>query len=295
MMVVAKSKFDKNTYDKIRKGASAIELHLDQDFVGNPTIWDENIIRSVQIVAVHAPLIEHKSDIDIEVVANRGLLVKTCEFARRVADAQGHTVTIICHLGTDPEVLKELGVYDSLVIFMRDLATSYEQLEFAIENVTLFDHATTGSNGHVGFRPIQFDSPVRFVKDVAHPRVGTCLDTCHAMMDIALLNWIDIHLGTQRYDVCGEKAIEIEDFFRANADTIKWVHLANIKRHGLGKYHGMPFAEEDVDVLNYIMTLYKKYGYTCPITIEVKEADYSDAKNYETTQNTLMSILHSLD
>ena len=33
MKIVAKNKLDKNIYDKIAKGATSIELHLEEDFI----------------------------------------------------------------------------------------------------------------------------------------------------------------------------------------------------------------------------------------------------------------------
>jgi sugar phosphate isomerase/epimerase len=294
MEIIAKSKFNNNIYDKMLKGAAAIELHLEEDFIDNPVPWDEQIVSNVPIVAVHTPLIQG-SDTNIEIFDNRKTLVKTCDFARKIADAQGHTVLVVCHLGTSTEILKELGLYESLVFFMRDLANSYEKLEFAVENVTPFDNQTSELNGHVGFRSVQFDSSVKFVKDVNHLRVGTCLDTCHALMTIALMNELSDYLCLSHDQLDDVMRRGIEAFFDANKDTVKWMHLANSQSHGLHKNHGLPFIHEDTETLQNILHLYRKYEYECPIVIEVREEDYSNAKNYATTYRTLNKVLQNLE
>jgi sugar phosphate isomerase/epimerase len=133
------------------------------------------------------------------------------------------------------------------------------------------------------------------VKDVDHPRVGTCLDTCHAMMETELMRWMRMYLGFKQDDIDKFKPTNIEDFFEENKDTIKWMHLANSKSHGLGKCHGLPFTELDIDCLRNILRLYRKYKYNCPMVIEVREEDYSDAKNYATTCQMIDMVLQELE
>jgi sugar phosphate isomerase/epimerase len=291
MNIYAKSKLNQNIFDKIRKGAPSIEIHLEEDFVDAKDYWNEDIVRSVPIVAVHAPLLKG-NDTDIEVFSNRQILVKTCDFARRIAEMQNHSVMIICHLSTDPKVLQDLGVYENLVFFMRDLANTYECLTFAVENVTPF---ASDIKGHIAFRSVEYDSSPRFVKDVAHERVGTCLDTCHAMMMIRHVNNTVQYLeyDASKFDNATLKS-GMEAFFEANKDTICWMHLANAKTHGLFEDHGRPFDEDDIVQLLEIMRLYAKYDYKCPITIEVREKDYTNAINYVTTRNTLEKVLERL-
>ena len=291
MKIVAKSKFDQNIYDKVLKGANAIELHLDDDFIKNPMMWNEQIIKDVPIIAVHAPLIEGKNDTNIEVFSNRQTLVKTCEFAKKIANTQGHRVTIICHLGTSPELLKKLGVYESLVFFVRDLANAYEDLDFAIENVVPLE---SGVYEHVALRAVEWNSSPKFVKDVAHPRVGTCLDTCHALMMIRFFECLSKYID-KRYDEYEDFIrFGLESFFMENKDTIKWMHLAYTKTHGWGEDHGLPFTHLDAGYLKHILWLYDKYEYSCPISLEVQEDNYSNALNFACTRNTLITCAREM-
>jgi sugar phosphate isomerase/epimerase len=294
MKIIAKSQFNANIYDKVLKGAPAIELHLEEDFVNNSLMWDQQIVQDVPIAAVHAPLIKG-DDINIEIPHNRVTLIKTCDLARKIADAQGHSVMVICHLGTDPDILMQLGVYEDLVSFMRDLADTYEMLEFAVENVPLFDSETPNFEGHVGFRTIRFDSAVRFVNDVCHPRVGTCLDTCHAIMDINLMNSLGdyLYITNNKYDELLNNGLA--KFFDANKNVIKWMHLSNAKSHGLANQHGLPFTDDDLNILQIILQLYFHCGYQCPVVLEVREKDYSDAQNYLITRKNLENQLKEFE
>ena len=288
MKIYAKSKFDKNIYDKIKKGAKAIELHLDDNFVANPTHWDEEIVSNVVIDVVHAPLC-NGNDTNIERLENREILRQTCEFAKKIAIAQNHSVLVVCHLGTNPKLLKQLGVYDELVQFMQNLAEEYKELEFAIENITRFKNDFR--NGILGFKDVDFMSPITLAKDINHPRVGTCLDTCHALIDIRLIEHAAAYVDKEAQCKNAEYISEMEAFFDANKDTIKLIHLSNAKTHGLDHDHGMPFAKEDSERLREILRLYYKYDYKCPITLEVRESDYTDAKNFEITYQTVLKTL----
>lgn len=291
MKIVAKSKFNNQIYDKIMKGATAIELHLDQEFVNNPMTWNEQIVADAPIVAVHVPLIEGENDLNVEVQENRQVLAKTCGFAMRIAHAQHHPVTVVCHLGTSPKLLKQLGAYENLIFFMRDLANTYEQLEFAIENMIPIEN---GAKKKIGFRQIDFDSAPEFVRDINHPRIGTCLDVCHAMMMLRFVQNTANYIEMEDFNGDNMLRFGLEAFFDTNKDTIKWMHLSNTKKHGFKDDHGMPFtnSDEDLEILQHILWLYKKYNYKCPMVLEVKEDNYSDAKCYEETFETLKNQLY---
>lgn len=257
----------------------------------NPIPWDEKIVKDVQIAAVHALLIGVERDANIDIGADRQVIVKTCEFARRIADEQNHPIVVICHLSSSPTWLRKFGLYESAVFFMKDLANAYQQLEFAIENVPMMLNPTKTLN--IEFRPINFTSTVEFVNDVNHPRVGTCLDTCHAMMDINTVGALSSYLPMSSDEFGGSTQINMASFFQANQKTIKWMHLANAKGHGFNDNHGLPFtkSENDVETLSCILRLYDKYQYHCPISIEVRELDYSNAINFAETFVNIKQLL----
>ena len=287
MEIYAKNKLDENMYDKMKKGADAIEIHLGKDYLEDVMNGDENLKTNVPIGVVHAPLMDGM-DMTIETLDGRKALNKTCQLAVSIARRQKHPIIVVCHLETHPDVLKQLGVYDNLVEHMRELADVYPELEFAVENVPYFKR----KDDKLTFRQSNHMSSVIFVKDVNHPRVGTCLDTCHALMELHFLKHaLPYFEGVEFEDTQRELEGGLRNIFKANKDVVKLIHLATIKTHGMDFDHGLPFEEEDATLLNGILDLYDMYGYECPMTLEVQEQSYEDAKNFDKTNKLLRKLL----
>jgi hypothetical protein len=287
MKIFGKSKLNGNIYDKILKGADAIEIHLEDDFLSSDDFWNDDIVHEVPICVVHAPLSQNVKT-DIEEKASREILVKTCEFAHKIALTQKHNVIVVCHLSSSVDQLKRLGIYESLVFFIRDLAAMYEHLEFAIENVM---RLSDNIQDRVNFKTASFEDPIILAKDINHDRVGTCLDTCHALADISVVNYVTGYLRQTGKFKNDELIFGLDAFFAKNKETIKLIHLSNALSHGMYDDHGLPFTINDQDRLSVMLDLYEKYKYTCPITIEVREKNYSNARNFEITFNNLKRCL----
>lgn len=286
MEIYGKSKLNENTHDKIKKGAQAIEIHTDEydDF---DLLMQSPIIKQVKIKAVHAPLKQY-DDTRLEHKSSRRVIEKTCQLADKISTVQRHKVIVVCHLGTHPDELKDLGVYEDIVEFVQDLADQYQNLEFAIENVTHLELA----NDRIHLRDTNYMAPIILTKDINRKNVGTCLDICHALMEMRFMkNTLNYIKGVVLE--CQMKQVEkgLSEFFAENKNTIKLIHLATAKEHGLGQYHGKPFEEDDELFLKGLMKFYYDYNYTCPITIEVQEDDYTNGKNFEKTFKLLNKIL----
>ena len=271
----------------MEKGAQAIELHLDQDFINTKNYWNEAIVKGVPIAAVHTPIIDGV-DLPIENRDNKMIIANTCDFANKIAIKQNHAVVVIIHINTDPHVMKKLGVYDEVIDLLQILLDVCPGLDFAIENVGPY---AVDRPDRLEMRAIQYDSAVQLVKDINNPRVGTCLDTCHALMTVRLMNNTADFLAISK-EQSEDQLIRfgLKAYFQANKDVIKWMHLANCKLHGKDDDHGLPFTENDRNMLQEIVRLYNKYLYDCPVTIEVKEDDYADAQNFLTTYKELQKI-----
>lgn len=289
MLIFGKSKLNKCAYDKINKKADAIELHLEDEIIKNSNWWNRELIDDLPIKVVHAPLLD-SDDVRLEIIAHRKIILDTCKFAQRIAEIKGYDIIVVIHLGMHPETMQQIGIYDSVKSFMEILLNTYPNLQFAIENVIRLNKTYDGQS--ITFRAVDFTAAPTFAKDMNNERVGTCLDTCHAMMDIAIMNLVKNHLGDEsnRFNL-QETEGGLDSFFAANKDTIKLIHLARIDTHGCGKDHGLGFKEKDKDQLAQIVSLYRKYHYMCPITIEVKEDDYNDAKNFASTRTLLLNVL----
>ena len=252
MLIFAKNKLENTIYDKISRGTNGIELHLNEDFIESNNYWNEEIINNVPIYVVHAPLI-NGGDTCIENINYRDTLTKTCEFANKIAKVQRHEVLVVMHLGTSIHKLKSLDVYEAVKHRLMHLVELNEYVHIAIENVSRVHR-----NEDMVYVPheITFTDAASLVKDINHPRIGTCIDICHVMMDIKLMKTLRRHFGE---DVIVNN-IELENgmdvMFQANKDVVKLIHFANCKKSGLGGGHGAPFTEDDKDTVNDILHLY---------------------------------------
>ena len=289
MLIFAKNKLENTIYDKVSRGINGIELHLDEDFINFNVYWNEEIINNVPIYVVHAPLIKG-GDTCIENVQYRDVLTKTCSFANKIANTQGHDVLVVIHLGTSVHKLKALDAYESIKYRLCHLVELNERIHIAIENVS-----RVHKNEEQIYVPheITFTDAATLVKDINHPRIGTCIDICHAMMDIKLMMTLRRHFGEEVI----KNNIELHDgmnaIFAANKNIIKLIHFANCGGSGLGGGHGAPFTNEDAHVVDQILNLYNLYEYDCPLTIEVIEQDYRFGENYTITKNTLEACLEN--
>lgn len=289
MLIFAKNKLENTIYDKVSRGTNGIELHLDEDFINFNVYWNEEIINNVPIYVVHAPLIKG-GDTCIENVQYRDVLTKTCSFANKIANTQGHDVLVVIHLGTSVHKLKALDAYESVKYRLCHLVELNERIHIAIENVSCVH-----KNEEQIYVPheITFTDAATLVKDINHPRIGTCIDICHAMMDIKLMMTLRRHFGEEVI----KNNIELHDgmsaIFAANKNIIKLIHFANCGGSGLGSGHGAPFTNEDAHVVDQILNLYNLYEYDCPLTIEVIEQDYRFGENYTITKNTLEACLEN--
>lgn len=287
MQIYAKSRLNKNIYDKMNKGADAIEIHLDSDYLEEYKCASLELKKSVPIRVVHAPLFEG-CDTPIENMAGREALRNACEIASDIARIQNHSIIVVCHLETHPDLLKKLGVYDTIVNYIKWIVDAYPNIEIAIENV----HHFKLYKNELRFREVNGLASIILAKDINHPRVGTCLDICHALMEsrfaknvVEYLDGIDVNYAES------ELGNGLSSYFKANKDTIKLIHLATAKTHGCKYDHGLPFEEDDQILLKGILDLYDMYKYDVPITIEVKEELYSNGINFEKTNKLLRKLI----
>ena len=284
MQIYAKSKLSQNIYDKINKGAEGIEVHLDTDYEKSFKTINGHFVKDIPIKAIHSPFIstncDSKLDTCVDHKSSWPVLEKTMCFAQKVAEKKGWNIIVIAHLSSNVEELKLYDIYDDIVNYLRETIEKFPNVELAIENAT----KRGGLNDNLVFRSICYDDTVTLVKDIHHERIGTCLDTCHAMMDVKMMKLMADFLGLDRVGYDNLVVIQkLRDYFEVNKDVCKWIHFANIEEHGSGRDHGKPFKKKHKNKLRKIIDLYEEFGYACPISIEVQEDDYSDAINFAKT------------
>lgn len=182
------------------------------------------------------------------------------------------------HLENEESQLKAFGLWESIVSYLRWYADRYKNLIFSVENVTRLI-AEPFSNAAL-------------VKDIDRENVGTCLDTCHAIIT---------QFRTAMIECENIPAVTLDAFYSHNRKYMNWIHLNNAtdapEGFGYGSGHGVAFdISEDGDsrTLERIMYMFSEYcqhithSYTLPICIEVQEDDYLfPPKNYILTKNSL--------
>ena len=86
----------------------------------------------------------------------------------------------------------------------------------------------------------------------------------------------------------------MEDYFRSYSPYLRLIHLANIKDFGMGNDHATAFTCDDREMLSDIMKLVLKYcNPNTLLTIETREDNYLECKNYITTREEINIALES--
>ena len=118
-------------------------------------------------------------------------------------------------------------------------------------------------------------------------KVGTCLDTCHALITDRYMSAIYDKLeDVKRMDY------SLNSYFEKNRNYVKLMHISDAKGNGYGKgKHGAKFSNDNRERLVELMELYDKYRYICPVTLEIDEVNYQICNGYRESRNTLLSVL----
>lgn len=282
---IAKASFDDvQIMDRLERGADAIEIQI-----GNPKTdpfmtgggLDISLDPLPFIYSIHTPLWEGY-DYPIDTDMGMHLLKKVSDRADVIVELTKQPLIIVCHLYLSVTDMKNAGLYKPLVKQMRKLADRHPGLTYVIENVTRrladpFDNA-------------------RLAEKIDRKNVGSCLDTCHAMMTIHNLHMLTVGAcnptGANDY-----KEYTMEDAFRACKSSCMHLHLANAINTGdgigYGNGHGVAFTMDTQAELENILDLYEQFGYDMPVVLEVKEDDYTKAENFSSMLKMLNDIMEA--
>ena len=279
---------------------NGMEVQLLNDFITDYKGSSHYIIELGEqlkdIKMVHSPL-NCGDAIDIENLIYSetfNVFVHVCELAEEIGKRNNSDIGVIVHTGmdmTDLNANEYLKKY--LVNAFKSVLTSYSHIKLYIENVICISN---GNMGYLHFRNGALPTYLGVIKyfrkelgngkehteDYYSNRLSGVLDICHALTAIKMLR------GCGRY-------VELEDYFAMVYDdnrNIGLIHLAFVNNLGLNKgEHAIGFTENTFKELEHIMKLYRKYNFSCPITIEVNEEDYSVYTNYKKTRELLDKLL----
>lgn len=282
MLFIAKSAWDKSQVaDKMRRGACGLEIQLldprkETFLTSKAKVLDDSILKYT-IEAVHMPL-SNGIDMEIEDVDGQYYFPYVCEFANEIARIQQRRVIVVIHLHTTISNLKLYGLYDKVCKSLTAMAKKFPNVTIAVENTPYF-----------------FDVPysnVELVETIGLSNVGTCLDTCHAMMTERIIHDLSKDFRCRK--------ASLEGFFEKNKDVCKLIHLADCVDAGTGygnnKGHGVSFDMSTLDsipVLKRIFSYYRYYDYKCNITLEVREDDFLNCVNFSKTLEACDHVISS--
>lgn len=279
--------------EKIRCGCDAIELNLEEDFLqyGNDFLghYGSELFDVKDIRVVHVPFNRDGEMLNLEwIFGHRDISVLRDVFslAQYCGERWGHTVTVVVHSCMSMYDFMQYELLQERIVEKLDLLFSqYTRVELAVENGVPLEVGKTGQFSLRLCNGIYQDISeiVRWLRKRLGDRVGSVLDICHAMMTEKYLKILlqAMNIG-EMYPEQVMNDINMEHFFQLNQGICKLIHFNNSRGNGYRKNHGVSF--EKLDDVKGLLALYQKYQYHCPLTLEIREEDYLDCKNYRKTK-----------
>lgn len=274
------------------------EMITDDGILNAEDAYDLPAIAQFNVYAVHSPLIP-TGDVNLEHMLRgpKAKLLEQCFYiSEYLAKARMRDITLIVHTRYSLWDFENTGLWNDCVVVLGLLLNKYPHVHLAIENVIPFSNKTKEIrfSNNCKFDNIELAEKLRLLLDT--DRVGTVLDTCHAMMTKKYVEVLYKAINDDRYPM---ENLSLDEYFRRNAETCKLIHCSNMIGNGMQvPEHGAPFLcdrPEDVALLTQIIKSYVRYGLDCPITLEVGEIDIMSPINYSKTYMTLLSVFDKLE
>lgn len=290
MIITAKSTPDIEIDDKINRGFNNIEIQLVKERIDNNDYFD-SISRGANIVSVHTPLLD-KIDVEVNHIFNEtyyNMFYDTCIIAQKYAEYYKHDIIVILHNGLSrSNWIDNYILIEKLAKMFKEIINIFPNLKFAIENTTPYSNSIASEGTEVEDAAYVAKQMNKILNT---NKFGVVIDICHLMM-------------TRRYKkACLGDYPELlnlksfEDSFKESNGLLFVMHLNNCANMGCKNDHGIPFDEsneEDMKVLQDVITQYLKYGNNAIISLEVREDDYFNCVNVVKTYKALEKTLNKL-
>lgn len=172
------------------------------------------------------------------------------------------------------------------------LLNTYRHTKIGIENVSPLRNNDNSKkliklSNNIGFDNIEMVKALQ--KTLLTNRVGTVFDTCHAEITYSFAKNLENYYS----EIVDANNYTTESYFDKNKEYISLIHLSKTIDNGYGKKnHGKPFCDKDYSLICKYMDLYKKYEYSCPITLEVSEEDYKVCDGYKSSKALLSKYIN---
>lgn len=300
LSIYAKASLDaEEIQEKIRCGCDAIELNLEDDFLCYGDIFLElygkDLFTMKPIHVVHVPFNQDKEMLNLEWIFGHkdiSVLNNVFALAQYCSEIWNHRVVVVVHscMAMYDFMQNEL-LQERIVRELEILLSKYAQVDMAIENTVLLELGRTSKFIPRVCNGIYQDTPelVKWLQEYFGDRVGSVLDTCHAMMAEKYLK-ILLEAADIRH-IFSESVVEeinMEHYFQMNQGICKLIHFNNFRGNGYRENHGTSFDKPEE--VKSILALYKKYRYNCPLTLEIQEENYLDCINYRKTKNLIEEV-----
>lgn len=303
MKIYAKASLDINEIrEKIRCGCDGIEYNLTKEFMlfggSFRDYYPQEIFTSHNVEVVHVPYMANKQMMHMEHIfqhKDHSAIINVFRLAQYCAEIWDHRVLVVVHCGLSMYDFMEFELFRQVLEErLADLFEKYPMVDMAIENVVSMEYKPDRAEMPRLCNGLFMDivEIVGYLREKFGERIGSVLDTCHAMMTekyiSALLREADF------YPKAGEALPEkidysIENYFRANSGICKLIHFNDFVGNGYQKNHGTSFTSQTK--VDYLLGLYRKYQYDCPLTLEIREEDYENCVNFRSTKKLIENNL----
>lgn len=305
MEIYAKASLDAGEIrEKIRCGCDGIEFNLESDFFEKGGCFKSHYAQELFTMhpagVVHYPFLADRQMMNMEHIFQQEDLSPVYNvfcMAQYLADIWGRRVLVVLH--------SSLSFFDFMGygLFRRHLERELAQLlekfpmaDLAIENVVPMEYREKLGESPRLCNGTFTDIPkiVGYLRERFGNRVGSVLDTCHAAMTEKYMKALLIEADFWPKGAAPQKLdYSMEHYFKANKGICKLIHFNDFTGNGYLKNHGAGFTDQKkVDAL---LDLYRKYGYSCPLTLEIREENYGDCKNYRKTKAMVGRYLQGVE
>lgn len=303
MKLYAKASLEINEIrEKVRCGCDGIEYNLTEEFMlygdSFQSYYANDIFTTHNIEVVHVPCLANKQMMHMEHIFQHkdySAVRNVFRLAQYCAEIWKHRILVVIHCGLSMYDFMEFELFRQTLESRLDvLLEEYPMVDMAIENVVGMEYKQDRADIPRLCNGIFLDTAeiVRYLRERFGERIGSVLDTCHAMMTEKYMS-----LWLREADFYPEEDEEIplkidyriENYFRANQQICKLIHFNDFIRNGYQENHGTGFtSQEKVD---HLLGLYRKYQYDCPLTLEIREEDYENCVNYRNTKRMIENNL----
>uniref|UniRef100_N2AGD9 Xylose isomerase-like TIM barrel domain-containing protein n=1 Tax=Eubacterium plexicaudatum ASF492 TaxID=1235802 RepID=N2AGD9_9FIRM len=295
--IYAKASFvSEEIREKIRCGCDGLEFNLQKDFLRKGSCFETCYLQELftmhNVEVVHVPFYEEGQVMNMEHVfqhVDTSPIDNVFRLAQYCADIWKHRILVVIHTSLSFFDFMEYELFRSRL--ERELQRLFEQFpmtDLGIENVIPMEYKNDGKNSPRLCNGTFTDlvQIVGYLRERFGERVGSVLDICHAAMTEkymkALLAASDFlpHTDLPRHTDYG-----MEHYFQMHKEVCKLIHFNDFTGNGYMRNHGTPF--QDQKKVDALLELYTKYEYGCPLTLEIREDNYRNCRNYRQTKAML--------